>query len=192
MSAYRTIVADPPWEQKGGPLKGGVGKGFVFDGTAQSRDLPYPTMSVDEIGALNIPSLAAPDSALYLWVTNKYVDDAFDVVKEWGFKFSTLCVWAKETMGGGMGGKAFGISTEFFLYARRGQPEERFRVNRTWFNWKRPYVNGKPSHSRKPPEFYRLVELISPPTYLELFARQRQSGWHAWGNEVSSDVELPA
>ena len=49
---YRTIVADPPWKQKGGPLVGGVAEGFIFNGTQTSRDLPYPTMTLDAIKAL--------------------------------------------------------------------------------------------------------------------------------------------
>lgn len=185
MSVYPCIVADPPWNQKGGPLKGGVAEGFI--GTEGTRDLPYPTMSVEEIKALTIPSADA--AALYLWTTNAYVPAAYEVARAWGFKPSTLLVWAKTPMGGGLGG-TFGISTEFCLYARKGSPEEKFRVRGTWFNWKRHYVNGKPSHSSKPNEFYRLVELVSPGPYLELFARRKQSGWHSWGNEVSSDVEV--
>lgn len=102
---YATIVADPPWRQKGGPLKGGVAGGFI--GTEGTRDLPYPTMSVEEIKALTVPS--ADDAALYLWTTNAYVPAAYEV---------------------------------------------------------------------------------APGPYLELFARRKQSGWHSWGNEVSSDVEV--
>lgn len=187
---YATIVADPPWDQKGGPLTGGVGEGFLFAGPMYTRDLPYPTMSVDEIAALEVAQLATPDCALYLWATNRYVDAAYDIARSWGFEPSTLCVWAKEPMGGGLGGDAFGISTEFFLYARKGSPDVKFRVRGTWFNWKRPYVNGKPSHSRKPKEFYRLVELQQRSPYLEMFARQKQSGWHVWGNEIPNDVEV--
>lgn len=185
---YATIVADPPWNQKGGPLKGGHGEGFV--GTEGTRDLPYPTMTVEEIAALDVPSLAADNAALYLWTTNAYLEHAYDVARSWGFKPSTLCVWAKEPMGGGLGGDAFGISTEFFLYARKGSPDVKFRVRGTWFNWKRPYINGKPSHSRKPKEFYRLVELQHAGPYLEMFARNKQSGWHVWGNEIPNDVEV--
>jgi hypothetical protein len=33
---------------------------------------------------------------------------------------------------------------------------------------------------------------VSPGPYLELFARERRPNWHAWGNEVESDVDLAA
>ena len=34
------------------------------------------------------------------------------------------------------------------------------------------------------------VERVSPGPYVELFARVKRDGWHAWGNEVESDVAL--
>src|ERR1700761_3266563 len=118
--AYKTIVVDPPWPQKGGgPLKGGHGEGFV--GTTGSQPMPYQTMTVAQIAALRVKELADSDGChLYLWTTNRFVDDAFDVVKAWGFTYSTLLTWAKKPMGGGLGG-AYGISSEYILFARRGK-----------------------------------------------------------------------
>lgn len=187
---FQTIVADPPWNQKAGPLSGGVGEGFVFDGKQVSRDLPYPTMSLEAIKALPISELAAPDAHLYLWATNKYLPDAFDVLHAWGFTYSTTLVWAKNLMGGGLGG-AYRVSTEFVIFARRGSLREVSNVRGTWFNWKRPYnEQGKPKHSAKPPAFFEMVEAVSPGPRLELFARERRPGWAAWGNEVESDIEI--
>lgn len=189
---YATIVADPPWSQKGGPLKGGVGEGFAFKGKQQSRDLPYPTMAVPEIKALPVEQLAADDAHLYLWATNKYLPAAFEVVRAWGFTYSTTLVWAKNLMGGGLGG-AYRVSTEFVVFGRRGKLAETDTVRGTWFNWKRPYdERGKPRHSAKPAEFFEMVEKVSSGPRLELFARRRRAGWHVWGNEVESDIELEA
>lgn len=188
---YNTIVADPPWNQKAGPLKGGVGEGFVFDGTPRSLDLPYPTMSVAEIVALPVADLAGEDASLYLWTTNAYVEHSWKVARAWGFKPSTLCTWRKAPMGGGLGGRAFGITSEFLLYARKGSPVER-RVTGTVFDWKRHYINGKPAHSAKPDAFYDLVEQVNDGPYLEMFARRNRLGWHTWGDEALNHVELPA
>lgn len=193
---YATIVADPPWDVGAGRALGA----YVLDGGKQlfgvtdqaSRPLSYPSMTVDEIKALQVADLAEDDAHLYLWTTNGYLPAALDVVKAWGFAYSTTLVWAKNVMGGGMGG-AYGISTEFCLFCRRGSLKAHGRVGGTWFNWKRPYdERGKPRHSAKPPEFYRLVEDVSPGPYLELFARDRRERWHAWGNEVQSDISLEA
>lgn len=186
---YRTIVADPPWHMKAGTLKGREG---FLDAQGASRTMAYPTMSVAEIAALPVSGLAERDAHLYLWVPNKYVEAAYEVARAWGFKPSTLLVWCKKTMGGGLGG-TFGISTEFVLLARRGSLAANHRVPRTWFEWKRPYdERGKPKHSAKPPEFTEMVESVSPGPFLELFARERREGWAAWGNEITSDVELAA
>ena len=187
---YRTIVADPPWRQMGGPLHGGVGKGFVFASGMISRPLPYKSMEVTEIAALPVRELAAKDCSLYLWTTNAYVVSAYDVAEAWGFTPSTLCVWAKNPMGGGLGG-TFGISTEFFLYARKGQPKDR-RVTGTWWNWKRYYAGGRPFHSAKPDGFYDLVQSVSPGPYLEMFARRARLGWDYWGDESLGTAEATA
>lgn len=187
MTRYPTIVADPPWKVMAGPLNGREGFG---DATGASRPLAYPSMSVDAIKALRVADVAADDAHLYLWTTNGYLPAAFDVVKSWGFAYSTTLVWAKNLMGGGLGG-AYGISTEFCLFCRRGSLKTLRNVGGTWFNWKRPYdERGKPRHSAKPPEFYAMVDQVSPGPFLEMFARDRRLGWDAWGNEVDG-VTLP-
>lgn len=191
---YRTIVADPPWDVKAGPGGGAYvcenGRQLWQQVTTPSRPLPYPSMSVDEIAALEVP--AEPDAHLYLWTINRYVDHAYRVARSWGFEPSTLIVWAKTPMGGGLGG-AWGISTEFVLFARRGALPAIGRVTGTWFNWKRPYdARGKPHHSAKPEGFYGLVEQVSPGPYLEMFARRHRLGWDVWGDEVDSDLALEA
>lgn len=185
---FHTIVVDPPWPVMAGPLTKGVGEHWRFPGAERSNPLPYPTMSVPEIAALPVAALAAEDASLYLWTINAYVEEAYGVARAWGFTPSTLCVWAKNPMGGGLGG-TFGITTEFFLYARKGRPKER-RVTGTWFNWKRHYVNGHPSHSSKPDAFYDLVEQVSCAPYLELFARRARLGWDYYGDESLGTIAL--
>ena len=39
-------------------------------------------------------------------------------------------------------------------------------------------------HSRKPDEFYSLVEQLCPGSKLEMFARQNRAGWVTWGAET--------
>jgi len=191
---YKTILADPPWKVSAGRS---IGRYEMRDGKQlfgvtdnAARKLAYPSMTVKQIKALQVGAIAAPDAHLYLWAVNRYVRDAFDVAAAWGFQFSTLLVWAKNPMGGGLGGDAYGLSTEFCLFSRRGSLEATHRIGRSWFNWKRPYKNGYPNHSAKPPKFMEMVELVSPGPRVELFARTTREGWHAWGNEVASDVQL--
>lgn len=187
---YRVLVADPPWPQKGaGSLRGREG---WLDAIGASKPMPYPTMTLEEIRVLSMADLVLPDAHLFLWTTNGFLEHSFGVARAWGFKPSTTLVWAKAPMGGGLGG-AFGISTEFVLYARRGQPETRCRMPRTWFDWPRPYdERGKPKHSAKPPQLQDMVEMISPGPYLELFARNQRIGWDTAGNDCLNHVEMPS
>ena len=46
-------------------------------------------------------------------------------------------------------------------------------------------------HSHKPEEQYAVIERVSSGPYLELFARRRQPGWAAWGNQIDSDIVIP-
>jgi N6-adenosine-specific RNA methylase IME4 len=183
--SYSTLVVDPPWKVAAGRS---IGRYEIVDGKQPfgvtdnaARKLAYPSMSVDEIKALQIP--AAENAHLYLWTINKYVPRAFDVMHAWGFDYSTTLVWAKRPMGGGLGG-CYGLATEFCLFGRRGRLAARDRVPRNWFDWKRPYKNGYPHHSAKPPEFYAMVEKVSPAPRIDMFARRERDGWDVWGDEV--------
>lgn len=190
---YNVIYADPPWKQKGGrPLTGYVledGKQVFNPKSNTSQDLPYPTMDLEAIKNFPVKDLAADNSHLYFWVTNKYLPDAFSIIESWGFKYSTTLVWAKNPLGGGLGG-SFKISTEYLIFATKGSLKAKGHHIGTWFNEKRPYENGKPKHSKKPDFFHELIEKISPGPYLELFARRTRENWHVYGNEVESDIQV--
>jgi len=171
---FRCVVADPPWTIKGGNgWKGG-----------DSRPLPYPTLSVDEIAALNVRHWAAPDSHLYLWTINRYVEDAYRVARAWGFKPSTLLTWCKPITGSGLGG-TYRISTEFVLFARRGSLAANEQVGQSAFHWPR-----QRRHSQKPEAFLDMVERVSPGPHLELFARRARMGWEYAGNESLATVDI--
>jgi N6-adenosine-specific RNA methylase IME4 len=193
MIAFSCIVADPPWRVSAGREIGKYVR--AADGSQPfgvrnnaARKLSYPTMSVEEIARLQVP--AANNAHLYLWTVNRYLKEAFDVMSAWGFDYSTTLVWAKRPMGGGLGG-CYGLATEFCLFGRRGVLPAQARIGRNWFDWKRPYdERGKPKHSAKPPEFFEMVETISPGPRLEMFARAPRGNWAVWGNEVVSDVQI--
>lgn len=191
---YSCIYADPPWQTKAGRS---FSKYKVVDGKQvfsftdnKSRELKYPTMTIDQICSLNIKKIAAPDAHLYMWVTNQYLLKAETIIKAWGFNYSTTLVWAKKPMGGGLGG-TFRITTEFLIFATRGNLKAKRNIIGTWFDQKRQYVNGYPCHSKKPDFFYDLIESVSPGEYVELFARQQRNGWDVFGNEVKNSITLP-
>lgn len=200
---FNCIVADPPWpmpdtgkqtsgsrthtgkyEAKGGRIVN-VDWWKRLDG--KKVKIPYQTMTIDEIKALTIPS--AKDAHLYLWTVNRHVENAYGVARAWGFKPSTLLVWAKTPMGIGFGG-TYCNSAEFCLFCRKGTLKAKRRIDSTWWQWSRPYINGHIAHSTKPEAFQDMVEMVSPGPYLELFARRHRLGWTVWGNEVVSGIDL--
>lgn len=196
MTRYRTIVADPPWPIKdSGPRT--LAKGGRWDtsgvGTAGKRSVvPYERMSIDAIKVLPVGDLAEKDAHLYLWAVNAYLTEAYDVVKAWGFKPSTLLTWCKPPMGLGLGG-TFVNTTEFIIFARRGSLPAQRRSETTWWLWSRPYIgSGGPTHSAKPEAFQDHVEQVSPGPYVELFARRARLGWDTWGDQSLGTAEMVA
>lgn len=192
-TAYRTIVADPPWTMPaGGPHTANTDNYFTnlwASSANKPSDLPYGVMTLAAIKALPVADHAAADAHLYLWVPNAFLADSFDVARAWGFKPSQMLVWCKTPRGLGPGG-AYANTTEFVLFARRGRLAPITRHPTTWWHFKRPFAGRSPVHSRKPDGFQDVIEQVSPGPYLELFARRRRLGWDVWGDQIDSDVDL--
>lgn len=177
---YRTIVADPPWEM-------GSNRGF-----GARRDLPYPTMSLEEIAALPIPNVIAPEGYLFLWTTDRFLEDAFGLVRDWNLCRKQTLTWCKPPRGQGLGG-LFAPTTEFVVVAQRVGPSGKshrrnstgVRVDRSHFDWPRG------EHSVKPEAFMDLVERVALPPYLEMFARRARFGWDYYGDESLGTAEMP-
>jgi len=180
-SAFRCIVADPPWKY------GAWGTPTNRPNNVETTyDLPYPAMSIEEIKALPVAKLAAEDCDLYLWTTQKYLPDAFGVLEAWGFRYCQTLTWCKTPRGTGQGG-LYCPTTEFLLLGRKGKMPIKKRVDTTWWNVKRPHN----CHSAKPEHFQDVIEAVSDEPRLELFARRKRPGWASWGNEIANDVEMP-
>jgi N6-adenosine-specific RNA methylase IME4 len=142
-------------------------------------------MSVEELAALPVASWAASDAHLYLWTTNTHLEHSYDLVRAWGFTFSTLLVWCKKPRGAA-GFPTFAIATEYVMFCRRGSLRAQTRLDRNWWEWNRG------PHSAKPEAFLDLVEQVSPGPYLELFARRARLGWDYWGDESLGTAEVGA
>lgn len=182
MTLFSTGLADPPWPEKGG---GKVKRG---------ADRHYPVMSVDDICALRVGELFAPDAHLYLWVTNNFLPAGLRVMAAWGFRYVTNLVWGKVKDGRvqqGLG-QYFRGSHELLLFGVRGSVPYRTLDDGKRAQGSTLLLAPRSKHSRKPEGFRQLIERVSPGPYLELFAREPASGWAVWGNEVASDVAVAA
>jgi N6-adenosine-specific RNA methylase IME4 len=194
MKKYNIIYADPAWNQKAGRnLSGGYktlnGIQVMNPVSNISSNLPYNTMSIDDIKNLPVKDISDDNCHLYIWVTNKYLMQVGEIIKNWGFEYSTTLVWCKKPIGSGMGG-VYKISTEFLIFAKKGKLPVKKSIKGTWFDIKRQYVNGYPCHSKKPDFFRDMIDSVSTGSKIELFARNKPDGWDVWGNEVDSDIKF--
>lgn len=177
--SYDLIMADPPWQFETYSDKG-------HEKAAQKH---YQCESLETIKALPVGHLAASDCLLWLWATNPMLDQAFEVVRAWGFRFVTAGTWVKTTANGKI---AFGTgyrlrcANEPFLIATNGNPDTAKNV--------RSVVMGPVrEHSRKPEESFAAAESLMPGARrLELFSRQSREGWDTWGNEATKFDEAAA
>lgn len=136
----------------------------------------YATMTLDQINALPVADIAAPNCHLWIWGVNRLLGAAYAAADAWGFTPITLLTWCKP--GPGMG-YYLRNNTEHALLATRGKPMvPTAAAPSSWFNWPRR------RHSEKPADFFELVQTLSPGPRVELFARGRRQGWHAWGDEL--------
>ena len=161
---FQTILADPPWQYSNTASRG-------------AADKHYSTLSLEQICAEPIRSLAAKTAHLHLWTTNAFLESAFTVIRAWGFEYKSCLIWAKPTLGMG---NYWRVSHEFLLFGVRGRL--RFRRNdiRSWVSAPRT------RHSRKPFRFRELIEQVSHGPYLEVYGREEQpnTDWTVYGNQV--------
>lgn len=166
---YRCILADPPWQQ-------GVSGAYATPKNKRPSALPYETMSLDAIKALPVRALSDPEgSMLFLWTTNSFLREGFDVMSAWGFRYLAPVHWEKPS---GIG-NWFVHRTQTLLvgYTKPLRMAVRYRPN--------VVKASAPRHSQKPDEAYRLIEEVSFGPRIELFARNPRDGWRSLGNEVT-------
>jgi len=170
---YQIIYADPAWQYR---TKESLAPKSILNGKINTH---YPTLTLSQLKILPIKQITDKDCLLFLWVVSPMLDDCIDVMKSWGFLYSTIAfVWNKELANPGH----YTMSeVEICLVGKVGRiPTPRGTRNERQFLSKR---RGK--HSVKPIEVRDRIERMFPTqNKIELFARQQTEGWDTWGNEV--------
>lgn len=173
---FATVLADPPWR-----FTNRTGK-MAPEHRRLSR---YGTMDLSDIMALPVTEVLAPTAHLYLWVPNALLPEGLQVMRAWGFEYKSNIVWHKIRKDGGSDGRGVGFYfrnvTELVLFGVRGRNARTEAAGRRQVNL---LATRKREHSRKPDEFYDIVEACSRGPFLELFARGTRPGWTAWGNQA--------
>ena len=194
---YGAILADPPWHFQswtGARWNGDKHKKVLTPAKAPD----YATMTGDEIEALPVRDLAAPDCALFVWGIWVMLPQALSTIAAWGFTYKTCAFnWTKADIKqpdmfreqyDGQWGLGYWVrqNTEFCLLTTRGAPK---RLNATV---QQAIIEKRREHSRKPDGIHERIERLVAGPYVELFARQRRPGWDAWGNETDKFAEVAA
>lgn len=163
---FSVVMADPPWDIH--------------------MELPYGTMSDDEMRKLSVPNLQ-DEGYIFLWVTGRAMELGRECLKLWGYERCDELIWVKTN-----------------------QLQRLIRTGRTghWLNHGKEHclvgVKGKPkdmnngldcdvlvaevrSTSHKPDEIYGLIERLAPgKRKIELFGRPHnvQPNWLTLGNQL--------
>ena len=175
---FKVLVSDPPWLLK--DALPGKGRGAIKH---------YPCMSLEALKVFPVPDMAK-DSILFMWRLSSMVEEAYQLVRAWGFIPKTELVWNKLTVNGkvhfGMG-RYLRASHETCIVATRGRYKVKNLSTRSTFD-----AIASREHSRKPIEFYELVESLCEGPYVEMFSRHNRHGWVMLGNQVpKGQLELP-
>lgn len=82
---YGLIYCDCPWQYRDQARAGQRGAAFK-----------YPVMGVEDLVRLDVGALAARECVLAMWATFPMLAEALDVMRAWGFRYSTVgFCWVK-------------------------------------------------------------------------------------------------
>lgn len=184
---FGLIYIDPPWNFETWSEKG----------QGKSPSQHYDVMDIEAIKSLPVAELAAENSYCAIWGVDPRLDEAFDVLKAYGFEYKTVLwywiklnrkakwkldivnnwEWIKRTdIFKGMG-RYTRCNPEVCIIGRKGTPPIKdHSIDKT-------IIEPVREHSRKP-ELHDKIERLFDGPYIELFSRSRRPGWTVWGNEV--------
>ena len=175
LGKFSVLMADPPWDIH--------------------MELPYGTMSDDEMRRLPVPGLQE-EGLIFLWVTGRAMELGRECLKLWGYERVDEIIWVKTNqlqriIRTGRTGHWLNHGKEHCLVGVKGQ----LALNRGLDS--DVIVAEVRATSHKPDEIYGIIERLSPGTRkIELFGRPHnvQPNWVTLGNQLDGvmihDAEL--
>ncbi|XP_014262101.1 N6-adenosine-methyltransferase catalytic subunit [Cimex lectularius] len=166
LGKFAVIMADPPWDIH--------------------MELPYGTMSDDEMRQLGVPALQ-DDGVIFLWVTGRAMELGRECLQLWGYERVDELIWVKTNqlqriIRTGRTGHWLNHGKEHCLVGKKGSVSH---LNRGLDC--DVIVAEVRATSHKPDEIYGIIERLSPGTRkIELFGRPHnvQPNWITLGNQV--------
>jgi N6-adenosine-specific RNA methylase IME4 len=174
-----TVIVDPPWPyHQTSPTASALPKA--------RRRSSYGQLSIAELMALPVGELA---DYLFLWTTVAFTEEAYQLVRAWGFVPVTKLYWIKTTAidaGNNRFAPEYGVGFWFRGAVEEvivGKKPEAASINTPWQGLLSPNYG----HSRKPENIHEIIESDYPQPHLELFARQTRRGWTCLGNDIDGE-----
>lgn len=166
LQKFAVVMADPPWDIH--------------------MELPYGTMSDDEMRKLNVPCLQ-DEGYIFLWVTGRAMELGRECLKLWGYERIDELIWVKTNqlqriIRTGRTGHWLNHGKEHCLVGVKGTPKN---LNRGLDC--DVIVAEVRATSHKPDEIYGIIERLAPGARkIELFGRPHnvQPNWITLGNQV--------
>lgn len=180
--SFDIVAIDPPWPWKSRTIKG----------YAKSPNAHYRVMSWGQIADLPVRSLLRPGGAVVVWCCWPMIAMQTAIIeRDWGLVVKTGGAWAKRTRNGKLRwGPGFVLRSvcEPFLIATDGRtgPRGRSAVNLIEATDAACVDGLAREHSRKPDEFYRTMEQLTPGARrADVFGRTQRPGWTVWGDQTA-------
>jgi len=166
LGKFTVVMADPPWDIH--------------------MELPYGTMSDDEMRRLPVPTLQ-DEGLIFLWVTGRAMELGRECLKLWGYERVDEIIWVKTNqlqriIRTGRTGHWLNHGKEHCLVGMKGNCP---KLNRGLDS--DVIVAEVRATSHKPDEIYGIIERLSPGTRkIELFGRPHnvQPNWVTLGNQL--------
>lgn len=189
LKQYDIIYADPPWDYN---------NKIQFDRSSRAVDnvdlsrpifissasFQYPTIKLDELMKLDVPSIANENCLLFMWSSSPHLPQALELASSWGFEYRTVAfVWDKMVHNPG---KYTLSNCELCLVFKRGKiPQPRGARN-----IQQLVRVPRRGHSEKPIQILHAIQQMFPTQQrIELFARKKYKGWDSWGIDVCESSE---
>lgn len=178
---YKAILLDPQWHFETYDKKSSLAQ--------RAPKQHYKTEALANIARMPVPEHADKNCVLFMWVTAPHLEQAFQLINLWGFKFkSTAFIWVKtrdnqidffeEPEPPIKMGYWTRKQCEICLIATKGNPK---RLNA---DVREVILRPTREHSRKPDDIYDRIERLVDGPYIEFNARQKKDGWDQYGDEV--------
>jgi N6-adenosine-specific RNA methylase IME4 len=159
----------------------------------------YACIDMEDLKRFPVGKLARPNCVLLLWCWWPFaaIGTHVELFKSWGFEGKTGFPWLKRTKHGKVHfgpGYIVRECTEMVFVATRGKPawddsfcaKTRGLVDTDDTAQAGIIDAAAREHSRKPDDIYRIAEGFMPHARrIDVFGRERRSGWDVWGNEVN-------